>query len=201
MHSSWRGWLGAMAVAATVGIAALLTNITTWEQLSGRANGMLAARFTLSALLNSGTVWAALPVLAGWLVRSRWQSVLAGILAAEVALTVHYGCGVLLDVFTDTPVNSSVYAGNEYWFVIAAVACGPLGLVGALARRSDVLGLFSRLVVPAGAMLEPFVKNSFRPNPILPWPTRFSETACGVMLLVSGLVMAVVVISRWRKDV
>ena len=38
---------------------------------------------------------------------------------------------------------------------------GPLGLVGSLARRSGVLGMAARLLVPVAALLEPWVTGNF----------------------------------------
>ncbi|NLJ55268.1 MAG: hypothetical protein GX344_14235, partial [Intrasporangiaceae bacterium] len=58
MHRS--GWVRALAVAAAIGIIALVSNITSVAQLSGEADTWLTIRFTMSRLVNSGTVWAGL---------------------------------------------------------------------------------------------------------------------------------------------
>ena len=78
---------------------------------------------------------------------------------------VHYGLGLLLGMF-----ESDVWASNSYWFLAAVVAGGPLGLVGATARRTDGRGLAARLVVPVAAFLEPFVVGMFNRPDFIHWP-------------------------------
>lgn len=115
------------------------------------ADTLLAVRSTVSKLVNSGAVWGGLPILSGWLVRRRVQAAAAGIVACLVALVVHYGVGRLLGLFDPT-----VWTENRFWVVLAVVVGGPLALIGSAARRVDRWGLLARLVVPVGAVLEPF---------------------------------------------
>ena len=116
----------------------MASNITTTAQLSAQADTLLAVRSTASKLLNSGTVWAGLPILSGWLVRRRTEAAAAGIAACLIALAVHYGVGQLLGQF-----DSTVWVDNWYWGAFAAVVGGPLGLVGAAACRVDRWGLLA----------------------------------------------------------
>lgn len=93
------GWTKVIVAASLVGIIALLSNITTTDQLSGDADTLLTLRFTVSKLVNSGTVWGGLLTLAGWFVRRPLHAALAGVVAGEVALVVHYGLGHLFAVY------------------------------------------------------------------------------------------------------
>lgn len=105
------GWTKVIAVASLVGLIALASNITTTAQLSGEADTILTLRFTVSKLVNSGTVWGGLLILAGWLVRRPLPAALAGVVAGAVALVVHYGVGQLFAVY-----QGDIWRSNWYWF-------------------------------------------------------------------------------------
>ena len=189
-----RGW--GLALAATVALAllSLASDVTTPAQLSGEADGLLTARWTVSKLLNAGVAWAGLPVLAGWLVRRPVPGAVAGVGTAVGALVVHYAVGTLLGVF-----GPGIWASNLAWFGVAAVTAGPLGLVGVLARRRGAVGLLARLVGPAGALLEPVVTGSLTP-PRFPTtgPDRVSDVVSGGVLVLAGAVAVAVVVRRAR---
>ena len=154
-----RGWWLALAATVALALLSLASNVTTSAQLAGDADGLLTARWTVSKLLDAGAAWAALPVLAGWLVRRPGPAAATGVAAAVGALVVHHAVGTALGVF-----GPGIWTSNLSWFVVAAVTAGPLGLVGALARRRGTVGLLARLVVPVGALLEPVVTGSLTPS-------------------------------------
>jgi len=183
-----------VAAAVAVALVSLASNVTSVSQLSAESNTLLAVRSIISKLANSGAVWAGLPILAGWLVRRPLQAFAAGIVASLMALLVHYGVGRLFGMF-----DATVWAGNQMWFALALVAGGPLGLIGAAARRSGPWGLLASLVVPAGAMLEPFYLDMFSVPTIMPWPGRVASVAAGVVLVVAGVVGAGAVLIRHRR--
>ncbi|GLY00660.1 hypothetical protein [Actinoplanes sp. NBRC 101535] len=193
-----RGWLLVVAAAAALALVSLASNVTTTSQLEGKADTLLAVRFTASRLVNAGAVWAGLAVLAGWLVRRPVPAFAAGIVALLTACAVHYGTGLLVGMF-----DAAVWSDNRIWLLAAAVVGGPLGLVGAVARRPGRWGLAARLIVPAGAVLEPFVIGQFTAPAILPWPTRVSGFVSGAMLLTLGLLgclrVLVVLVVRKRQ--
>ncbi len=190
-----RGW-GLVLVAATVlALAALASNATTMSQIEAEANTLLAVRTTISMLVNAGTVWAGLAVVSGWLVRRPVQAFAAGVVALLVALVVHYGVGLILGMF-----DQNVWTENQYFFQAAVVLCGPLGLVGAIARRPDLWGVVARLVVPAAAVLEPFVIGMFTSPAIMPWPGRVASTISGVVLLTAGTAGGIKVLVAARKQ-
>ncbi|XVX20162.1 hypothetical protein ACQP1U_18085 [Actinomycetota bacterium] len=145
-------WGRVIVWALVLAVVSLLSNITSVAQLSGEANGLLAVRFYVSKLVNAGAVWAGLMVLAGWLVRRPAQAALAGVLSGELALVAHYGIGQVTGIY-----ESGIWASNFYWFIAPLLFGVPLGLIGAAARRLDVWGLLAGLVVPLGAVLEPWV--------------------------------------------
>lgn len=177
-----RRWCWVFAAATALALLSLISNLTTAAQLSGQADFALAVRFTISKLVNSGTIWAGLGILSGWLVRRAPQAFVAGIAACTFALLTHYGLGRFFGVFT-----TDVWASNSYWFLAALVAGGPLGLIGAVARQASLLGLAARLVVPVAAILEPFVVGMFGQPTILPWPDRVSSVVTGSILLATGV--------------
>ncbi|MEO5982449.1 MAG: hypothetical protein ABIQ13_09065 [Pedococcus sp.] len=190
-----RGW-GLVLVAATVlALAALASNATTTSQMEAESNTLLAVRTTVSMLVNAGTVWAGLAVLSGWLVRRPVGAFAAGVIALLVALVVHYGVGLLLGMF-----DPDVWTENQLYFLAAVVLGGPLALVGAIARRPDLRGVLARLVVPAGAVLEPFVVGMFTSPAIMPWPGRVAGTVSGVLLLTAGTVGCIKVLGVARRQ-
>ncbi len=177
-----RGWWLALVAAVALALVSLASNVTTMSQMSGEANTLLAVRFTISKLVNASAVWAGLPILCGWLVRRPLQAAAAGTMGGLVALVVHYGVGQFFGMF-----DSEVWPANTFWFTAAVVVGGPLGLVGAAARRSDLWGLLGRLTVPIGAILQPFVLGMFTTPAILPWAERVSSIVSGAVLLAAGI--------------
>lgn len=158
-RSTLRRWGLALLAAAVLGLVAL------------------APGPTVSGVANSGSVWAGLLVLGGWLVRRPVQAAAAGVVVGLTALVVHDGVGQLLGLFDAGP-----WAGDRSWFVVAGVAGGPLGLLGAAGRRSDRWGLLARLAVPVGAVLEPLLLGS--------------PASSGAVLVVAGAVGGVTVLRR-----
>lgn len=178
--SARRGWYLVVAAALAVSLVSWATNITTEAQLSGQADGFLTVRRTFSKLANSGTIWAGLGMACGWFVRRPLPAAVAGILGSLLSLIAHYALGRISGMFTAT-----IWGENLEWFVAAMILGGPLGLVGATARRVDVWGLAARLMVPLGAVLEPFVKGMFL-HPLMTAPHHTAALACGVILFLGG---------------
>lgn len=189
-----RTWGLVLLAALAVGLVALASNVTSEAQLSGEADEFLVVRFTLSKLVNAGTVWAGLAVLAGWLVRRPRPALLAGPLALVVALVAHYGVGRGIGMF-----DATVWSANVMWFVMAPLGA-PLGLVGCAARRTDRWGLMARLLVPLGAVLEPFWSRMFSSPSILPWPDRVSDAVAGGVLFCAGCIGIAVVLVRHTRN-
>jgi hypothetical protein len=189
-----RGWLLALVAAVALALVSLASNVTTISQMSGEANMLLAVRFTISKLVNAGAVWAGLPILSGWLVRRPLQAAAAGTMAGLVALVVHYGVGQFFGMF-----DSDVWTANAFWFMAAVVVGGPLGLIGAAARRANLCGVLGRLTVPVGAVLEPFVLGMFTTPAVLPWPDRVSSIVGGVVLLTAGILGGTAVIVHHKQ--
>lgn len=190
-----RGWGLVIAAATVLALAALASNATTMSQIEAEANTLLAVRTTISKLVNAGTVWAGLAVVSGWLVRRPVQAFAAGVAALLVALVVHYGVGLILNMF-----DPNVWTENQDAFQAAVVLGGQLGLVGAIARRPDLWGVAARLVVPTGAVLEPFVIGMFTSPAIMPWPGRVASVISGLVLLTAGTVGCIRVLVAARKQ-
>lgn len=190
-----RGWALSIGAALALALISLLSNITTEAQMMGRADTFKAIRLTISKLLNTGTVWAGLAILAGWFVRRPAQAAIAGPISCLTALVAHYGLARLIGVF-----DPEIWGENAYWFGFAAILGAPLGLIGSLAHRDGILGLAARLVVPAGALLEPFVLGMFTQPPMMDGPARVSSIACGSMLVAGGVIGCALVLMPRRKS-
>ncbi|MBP6995047.1 MAG: hypothetical protein KBB39_02785 [Phycicoccus sp.] len=183
-----RGLVLLMASAA-LGLLALASNVTTTAQLSGEANDVLAARLIVSKLVNSGTVWAGIGIVAGWWV-GRWTwAILGAVVASETALAVHYAVGEAVGMYDDT-----VWLSNVHWFIAALIVGPVLGVIGSLARRAGALGTAAALALPLGALIEPFLLGMFTMDPIFPWPQRLATAVCGGILVVAGVVGAMLVL-------
>lgn len=186
------GWRRVAMVCLAVALLSLLFNVTFGPEMSGEWQTYSFIRKTVSKVLSSGTVWAAVSVYAGWVTARPLTSVMAGIVAAEATLLIHYLLGMVFGLYDSTMLSS-----NSYWFIAGVVLCGPLGLCGWLASRAGWLGLAALLVVPVAAIAEPFVRGTFsHPFPQIPWPERHSDTASGILLIVLGVIAAVVVTQR-----
>lgn len=190
---SRRGWIWVLVAALALAVVSLLSNITTTAQLEGRADGLLTVRLTLSTLANAGVVWGGLGILAGWLVAPPLRAALvAGPAAGLLSLAAHYGLGGLTGLM---PWES--FRDNASWFVVATVLGVTLGQVGALARRTDVLGLLARTVVPLGAILEPALRGWYQPAEAFGRPDAIAQQTSAVVLTAAGLLGLVVVVRRW----
>lgn len=190
-----RAWWLVVTGAMGLALASVASNVTTTSQSSGEADTLLTVRSTISTVLNAPAVWVALAVWCGWLVRRPVQAVAAGITGFLVALCAHYGMGWILGLF-----DVAAVVENVYWFAAALIVGGPLGVVGAIARRRDAWGLLARLVVPVGAVLQPFVVGLFNTPAMLPWPTRVSNTVSGLILIAGGVAGGIAVLVAARRE-
>lgn len=188
---SRRGWVVALALALGLAVVSLLSNITSEEQLAGRGDGVLTARLVVSLLVNAGTVWAGLMVLAGWLVARPLGALVAGPVSGVGSLLAHYALGEVTGLMPPDSIET-----NTAWFVVAAVMGVPLGLVGRLARRRDLVGLLARLVVPVGALAEPLVQGWLTPADDLNQPNALAGLMAGSALVLAGIVGGVLVLRR-----
>lgn len=189
-----RGWILGMAAALALALLSLLTSITSEAQLTGEADTLLTTRLSVNKLLNTGTAWAGLPILAGWMVRRPLGAAAIGVVSCLTALVTHYGLGQVVGIF-----EPEIWASNRYWFAFALVLGAPLGLVGSLAHRAGVLGLLARLTAPLGATLEPFVLQMFAQPDYISWPGRVSTAVCGALLVAGGVAGLVLVAMRERR--
>ncbi|MET8118396.1 DUF6518 family protein [Micromonospora sp. NPDC005189] len=143
-----------------------------------------------SLVLDAGWAWAAVAVLAGWLVSRRMgpaagmvRGAAAGALALVFATTVYYGMDVIFD--------GGAWWGmaTRYW-LISSVVLGPvLGVAGTLIWRSGPAGVVAALLVPAGAALQMVV---------LPPPAE-SLMAQPVRLTVWVAAVAAAVLVTWAR--
>jgi hypothetical protein len=188
-----RPWLRIALVATAIGVFWPLSSITTDAQLSGRADVLLGGRMTLSLLLNAGTVWAGLSVLAGWLVRGPLPALAAGPLIGIGALTLHHG----------VDERAGLMARDRS----RATCCGswpPLSWVcrsGSSARwLAEPMGggWVARFVVPAGALIEPWAQGWFVVDAHLFGAVVVARVLAGAVLTLGGSVGAVMLLRHRR---
>ena len=189
-----RRWTWVVVIAVGLALVSLAPKLSGDPQSSGDADALLTVQFTLRKLANAGAVWAGLGIASGWLVRRRLQAAAAGVLSGVIALTVHYALGQSLGMF-----DSSVWATKLYWFIAALIFGAPLGLVGALARRTGGWGLAARLVIPAGSTLEPFARRMFTTPSTMTMSQQVSSVLAGAILLVGGLLCGTAIVAAGRK--
>lgn len=182
-----RGSFLALSVVVAVALGVVASLSDRWGSGYPPQQGWRA----VGLVVNSGSVWAGVAVLAGWFAVRRVPALLIGPVALVVAVAAYYVVGVLLGDRAD--VGLSGLTGVLRLWLMASVVVGPvLGLVGHLARREDLLGLLARLVVPAAVLLEVAVRfgpslGEFAFDPVRAWTMVLmvsvaSLAALGVLL-------------------
>lgn len=184
-----------VAVCVGLAFASLLFNLSFSAEMQGRMQEWSFVRKSVTKVLNSGTAWAAVGVYAGWRMRRLPWALVAGVAASVGSLVVY----TVIDVVAihGAPGQRDT---NAMWFIAALLFGAPLGFAGWLARRRDALGVLGRLVVPVGAVAEPWVLGMFdAPYPGIPWAERWSDHVSGAVLFIAGLVGVVWVLVRaWQ---
>ncbi|MBW3085067.1 hypothetical protein KEM60_01259 [Austwickia sp. TVS 96-490-7B] len=181
-----------MKVCVALAVVSALFNICVPPEMSGDWQVYSFVRKSISKVLSSGSVWAAVALYAGWKAPRPRLALVAGVAAAEGTLLVHYLLGVALGIY-----EMNILWSNNIWFFAGVLYCGPLGLCGWYAARAGWLGLAARMIVPVGAVLEPFVLRHFDvPYQQIPWPERYSNVSSGVLLVVLGVVTGAFVLQR-----
>jgi hypothetical protein len=175
-----KGFVEAVALGVALGTISSLTNA-----LDGPT-----ARFA-SYLVNSGWVWAAVAVAAGWRLRTRGRGAVAGMLALLATTTAYY----VLDSVLRQESFASYWYEMRVWWGASLVFGSVLGVVGASTWRRGRTGFLARLVVPVGAAAEmvwlPRWGNALGPNPSLEWfriGVWAASTLCLVVLVSVALV-------------
>lgn len=111
------------------------------------------AQSPITFLLNAGWAWAAVPVWAGALQRTKLRAALVGPLAGAVAVFGYY----LSDsAFGGTPFEAYWY-DVTIWLVGYAVVGSVFALTGFAARSDRLAGLLARSFVPTAAFIEMIV--------------------------------------------
>jgi hypothetical protein len=160
-------WLSVVGLAMALGVA------TAWVDL--RAGGLEQDGLwrAASMVLNSGSVWAALAVVGGWLIGRPLAGAVAGTVALVAAVVGYFAFGVLAGDRTD--VGFAGVSGAVRMWALLAVVVGPvLGLAGALVHRPGLVGLVAVLVVPVGVVVEMvglrrLSGETFAVDPALAW--------------------------------
>lgn len=174
-------------------VASAVSNVALAPEMAGRWEQFAVVRKTLSRLLNAGVTWAGVAWVAGWCLRRPWWAVVGGVIACEATLLMHY---LVLGVLNGN--LGALLSTNALWFQAGLVFGAPVGLAGWLATRPGLVGVAGRLVLPAGALVEPWLLGMFSTWPEQPWPVRWSSMICGALLCAAGAVGAAFVLWRAR---
>lgn len=179
-------WMVIVLLSGVLGTAAAASDVLG-------ASGAAGEWRALALALNAGCVWAALAVVCGWLARGRLTAALAGVVGLAIAVLGYYGYAVLLGDRAELSVWA--VSGSIRFWLVAAVLLGPaLGLVGAAARRTDLLGVAAAWVLPAGTVAE--VALLSRSDPYGsggdPW-----QAAANLALIVTAGITAAAAVVRW----
>jgi hypothetical protein len=179
-------WLSVAVLGVALGVA------TAWSDVIAgglEQDGMSRA---LSMALNSGSAWAALAALGGWLIGRPIASALAGFVALLAAIAAYYLFGVLAG--DRAQVGFAGIGGAVRMWALLAVVAGPiLGVAGAMIRRPGKTGLLAALVVPAGVTVEMLGLRrlggeTFAVDPALAWAQTVMVVGA---ILGAGCVLAV----------
>jgi hypothetical protein len=160
-------WLSVVGLAMALGVA------TAWVDVSAGGLEQDGLWRAASMVLNSGSAWAALAVVGGWLIGRPLAGAVAGTVALVAAVVAYYAFGVLAGDRTD--VGFAGVSGAVRMWALLAVVVGPvLGLAGALVRRPGLIGLVAVLVVPVGVVVEMvglrrLSGETFAVDPALAW--------------------------------
>lgn len=176
----------------------------TWTILLGFALGAVTAAVdvvagglgqtpawrAVSMLLNAGCVWAGLAVLGGWILGTPWRGAVAGVGSLASAVAAYYCYGRVSG--DRVGIGLSTLSGTVRMWLVLAVLVGPLlGVAGALARRSGLVGMIAALVVPVGATVEMLVLRSLGPETFRVDPWQAWTQAAVVVAAACGAVVAV----------
>jgi hypothetical protein len=144
-----RGVWPGVAVAVVVGL--LFGTITTLLN-TPPGDDVLddSPRRVASLVFNSGTAWAGVAGLGGWLVGSTLRGLIAGPVVLILAVVSYYLVGAVTG-----SENRGGSADQVAYFGLVSLLAGPvLGAAGGSIRRRDMLGLVSALVVPVAVYVE-----------------------------------------------
>jgi hypothetical protein len=160
-------WLSVVGLGVALGVA------TAWVDV--RAGGLEQDGLwrAASMVLNSGSAWAALAVVGGWLIGRPLAGAVGGTVALVAAVVGYYAFGVLAGDRTDVGF-AGVSGAVRMWALLAVVVGPALGLAGALVRRPGLVGLVAVLVVPVGVVVEMvglrrLSGETFAVDPALAW--------------------------------
>jgi hypothetical protein len=174
-------WLSAVGLGVALGV------VSAWVDV--RAGGLEqdGSWRAASMVLNSGSAWAALAVVGGWLIGRPLAGAVAGTVAVVAAVVGYYAFGVLAGDRTD--VGFAGVSGAVRMWALLAVVVGPvLGLAGALVRRPGLIGLVAALVVPVGVVVRRLSGQTFAVDPALAW-AQAMMVAAAVLGAGSALVL------------
>ena len=140
-------WLSAVGLGVALGVA------SAWVDV--RAGGLEQDGLwrAVSMVLNSGSAWAALAVVGGWLIGRPLAGAVAGTVTLVAAVVGYYAFGVLAGDRAGVGF-AGVSAAVRMWALLAVVVGPALGLAGALVRRPGLVGFVAVLVVPIGIVVE-----------------------------------------------
>ncbi|MFE7118233.1 hypothetical protein ACFU99_22730 [Streptomyces sp. NPDC057654] len=139
-------------IAGSLGAGLLLGLI---GPVAGKGDNAVCS--ALSTIFSGGWPWGCFAFLVGYSCRSKTMSAILSFAGLAVGVVTYYG---FKHISPNNPpgthgtVGEGFSSGIVVWVVLAVILGVPMGLIGYLARRRDLLGLPFRLAVPLVAFFE-----------------------------------------------
>ena len=147
----------------------------------------------LSLIFSGGWPWACYAFVVGYCCRSKIMSAALAFTGLTVGVIVYY---VFKYISPDVPVGAKFTTGEGFssgiilWGIFALVLGAPMGLIGHLARRRDLIGLPFQLAVPLVAFFETKMRLDVEANgqdlvTVITWNV-IQYAAGAIILLLAG---------------
>ncbi|MFF4323280.1 hypothetical protein [Streptomyces sp. NPDC001568] len=116
----------------------------------------------LGLIFHGGWPWACYAFMVGFFRRSRTESAILSSLGLACAVVAYYlskSISPTLPAGLETSASTQVsYSGVLFWGIAAFTLGALVGLLGNMARSSGAAGLTFRLMIPATALLETWMR-------------------------------------------
>ena len=185
--STLRGAVRAVLLGACFGAATSISNA-----MVSPSEPESFAR-VVSFVLDAGWAWAGLAAVAGWMARTPRQAAVAGVIALLIATTAY----VTFDSVNRDESLGAYSAEMLRWWLVSVSLGWVLGVIGAYARREDVVGLVAALVVPLGAVAQMIV---LPPGPGGP-ATTAAMTWTRLLVITTAVIVAAAAVARFVRHV
>lgn len=150
----------------------------------------------LDVVTDTVSVWALFAVFGGWLVARKPHAALGGVVTLFGGLA---GWTLWVVAKTGEPLSLDLFSTEtRAWILLGIVVSPMLGMLGAVARSSSVIGLCARISMPIALVAEILWRHeasseNFAVDPVVAWTS--------VLMVVAGVLMtAIAVVGSQRSS-